>query len=94
MGARVFIWTENNKCGYTFKEKRRGKRILNFPPEPFSKVNSAGEVIILTEDERKDWLKAYYQAVQELGARMFSREEEVYLKVEEILRRTGSYRFL
>lgn len=94
MGAKVFIYIEDNKCGYTFKNKRKRKKEVNFPPEPYSKVNSAGEEIILTEDERKDWVEAYHQAIKKLGVPMFSREEKVYQKIEEILKRAGSYRFL
>ena len=76
MGAKVFIYIEENKCGYTFKNKRRRIKRLNFPPEPYSK------------------LKAYFQAIEELGACMFSRDEAVYRKVDEILKETGNYRFL
>lgn len=94
MGAKVFIYIEENKCGYTFKNKRRRMKELNFPPEPYSKLSSSGEEIILTKEEIEDWTKAYYQAVKELGVCMFSRDEKVYRKVEEILKGTGSCRFL
>ena len=94
MGAKVFIYIEENKCGYTFKNKRRRRKRLNFPPEPYSKLSPSGEEIILSKEEVEDWTKAYFQAIEELGACMFSRDEAVYRKVDEILKETGNYRFL
>jgi hypothetical protein len=94
MGAKVFIYIEENKCGYTFKNKRRRMKGLNFPPEPYSKLSPSGEEIILSKEEVEDWTKAYFQAIEELGACMFSRDEAVYRKVDEILKETGNYRFL
>lgn len=94
MGAKVFVYKEEKKCGYTFKNRRRRKMILDFPPKPYSKINSSGEEIILTKEEIEDWTKVYYQAIEELGACAFSRDEEVYRKVDEILKRKGNYRFL
>lgn len=94
MGARVFTYEEKNSCGYTFKDQRRKQKILNFPPKPYSKLNSLGEEIILSEEEVKDWTKAYYQAVKELGVKEFSRDEAVYKRVDEILRETGNCRFV
>ncbi len=94
MGAGVFIYIEENKCGYTFKNKRRRRKRLNFPPEPYSKLSSSGEEIILSKEDVEVWTKAYYQAIEELGACMFSRDEEVYRKVDEILKEIGNFRFL
>ena len=48
----------------------------------------------LSKEEVEDWTKAYFQAIEELGACMFSRDEAVYRKVDEILKETGNYRFL
>ena len=45
MGAKVFIYIEENKCGYTFKNKRRRIKRLDFPPEPYSKLSPSGEVL-------------------------------------------------
>ena len=94
MGARVFIYIEENKCGYTFKNLRRRKKRLDFQPEPYSKLSSSGEEIILTKEEVEDWTRAYYQAIEELGVCKFSRDEEVYRRVDEILEEIGNYRFL
>ena len=94
MGAGVFIYIEENKCGYTFKNKRRRRKRLNFPPEPYSKLSSSGEEIILSKEDVEVWTKAYYHAIEELGACMFSRDEEVYRKVDEILKEIGNFRFL
>lgn len=94
MGASVFIYIEENKCGYTFKNKRRRIKRLNFPPEPYSKLSPSGEEIILSKEEVEDWTKAYFQAIEELGVCMFSRDEAVYRKVDEILKAIGNYRFL
>jgi hypothetical protein len=87
-------WKPEDKCGYIFKEKRgrNKKRVLT--PEPYSKLNSSGEVVVLTDEECRMWVKAYHQAVEELGKDWRNESEEVYHKVEEILKRTGSYRFL
>ena len=94
MGARVFYLEEDNICGYTFTNQRRRKMKINFPPKPYSKLNSFGEEIILTKEEVEAWTKAYYQAVEELGVDKFTRNEKVYNRVDEILRETGNYRFL
>lgn len=94
MGAKIFIYTETNKCGYTFRNRRRRKKVVNFPPEPYSKLSPSGEEIILTKEEIEDWTKAYYQAIEELGVCKFSREEEVYRRVDEILKEMDNYRFL
>ncbi len=94
MGAIVIIHKPESKCGYTFKEKRRRTKRSALTPEPYSKINSSGEVVFLTEEEVKAWVKAYYQALEELGETCLSHCEEVYYKTEEILKRTGNYRFL
>ena len=90
----IIYWKPEDKCGYVFKEKkgRNKKRILT--PEPYSKLTSSGEVVILTDEESKAWVKAYYQAIEELGRNWRDESEEVYYKVEEILKGTGSCRFL
>lgn len=95
MGAKRRIYQPESKCGYIFL-KKGGSKKRAFTPEPYSKVNSVGEEIVLTKEERKIWVDAYYQALEELGESLcsFSQKEEVYQKVEEILERTGSYRFL
>ena len=96
MGARIIVYKPENKCGYIFKEKkgRNIKRVLT--PEPYSKINSLGEEIILTQEETEAWTIAYYQALVELDipCNSYSECKEVYYKVEEILKRTGNYRFL
>lgn len=94
MGARVFIYMEERKCGYTFKNRRRKRMRLDFSPEPYSKLSPSGEEIVLTKEEVEDWTKAYYQAIEELGVCKFSRDEEVYRKVDEILKKKRNYRFL
>ena len=54
-------WKPEDKCGYIFKEKRgrNKKRVLT--PEPYSKLNSSGEVVVLTDEECRMWVKAYHQ---------------------------------
>lgn len=93
MGAVRIVYQPESKCGYVFERKKGGKRYA-LTPEPYSKVTSSGEVVILTEEERKAWLEAYHQAIEELGKVWCDESEEVYYKAEEILRKTGNYRFL
>ena len=93
MGAKRITYQPESKCGYIFR-KKGGSKKRAFTPEPYSKINSVGEIIILTDEESKAWVKAYNQALEELDKTWRDESEEVYYKVEEILKRTGSYRFL
>ena len=93
MGASRIIYQPESKCGYVFRNKKGGKRHA-LTPEPYSKINSSGDEIVLTDDERKAWVKAYYQALEELNRVWRDESEEVYYKVEEILKREGYCRFL
>lgn len=94
MGAAVFFSEFENKCGYTFIRKRVRSKRAAMTPIPYSKINSVGEEIVLSDEEKKDWVKAYHQAKEELGKSFVFQSEEVYHKVEEILKRSGDYRFL
>lgn len=92
--AAKYRYKAESKCGYSFRE-RTGRDLEGvLRPEPYSKILDSGEEIILTDEEVKAWLKAYFKATEELGIKNTSEDEAVYKRVEEILRETGNYRFL
>ena len=95
MGARVYVIKPFCQCGYTFK-KRQGHNLNSvFIPKPYSKINSSGEEVILTKEEADAWMNTYCQVCKELGLNYHQgRTDDVYHKVEEILKKKEYYRFL
>lgn len=92
--SAVYRYKAKDKCGYSFKEVRGRQLEGVLRPHPYSKVTDSGEEIILTDEERKAWYKAYFKATEELGVKNTSEDEAVYKRVDEILKETGNYRFL